>query len=69
MFAAKTVISKIFKIHHGTLQVVYNDFNKSYVELFELNNDLSIYLRHLRYLANEIFKLIMHLNPQFPWSY
>ena len=49
--------------------MVYNDFNKSYDELLELNNDLSIHQRHLRYLATEMFKSIMHLNPQFTWSY
>ena len=49
--------------------MVYNDFNKSYDELLELNNDLSIHQRHLRYLATEVFKSIMHLNPQFTWSY
>ena len=63
MFAGKTLINKICKTHHRTLQIVYDDFNKSYDELFELNNDLSIHQRHLRYLAIEVFKLIMHLNP------
>ena len=60
MFAGKTLISKICKIHHRTLQVVYADFNKSYDALIELNNDLSIHQRHLRYLAIEVFKSIMH---------
>ena len=69
MFVGKTLINKICKIHHRTLQVVYDDFNKSYDELLELNNDLSIHQRHLRYLAIEVFKSIMHLNPQFMWSY
>ena len=54
MFAGKTLINKICKIHHRTLQVVYDDFNKSYDELLELNNDLSIHQRHLRYLAIEV---------------
>ena len=69
MFAGKTLINKICKIHHRTLQVVYDDFNKSYDELLELNNDLSFYQRHLCYLAIEVFKSIMYLNPQFMWSY
>ena len=69
MFAGKTLINKICKIHHRTLQVVYDDFNKSYDLLLELNNDLSIYQRHLHYLAIEVFKSIMDLNPQFMWSY
>ena len=69
MFAGETLINKICKIHHRTLQVVYDDFDKSYDELLELNRDLSIHQRHLRYLVVEVFKSIMHLNPQFMWSY
>ena len=34
-----------------------------------MNDDLYIHLRHLRYLALELFKSIVHLNPQFMWSY
>ena len=69
-FTWKTLINKIFKVHHRTQQVVYDDeFNKLYDELLELNNALSIHQRHLRYLAIEVFKSIMHLNPQFMWSY
>ena len=69
MFAGKTLINKICKIHHRTLQVVYDDFNKSYDELLELNNDLFIHQRHLCYFVIEVFKSIMNLNPQFMWSY
>ena len=69
MFAGKKLVNKICEIHHRTLQVVYDDFNRSYDELLEPNKDLSIHLRHLRYLAIEAFKSIKHLNPQFMWSY
>ena len=68
MFAGKTLINKIFKIHPRTLKVVYDDFDKSYHELIELNNDLNNQ-RHLCYLPIEVFKLIMRLNPYFMWSY
>ena len=69
MFAGKTLINKICKIHHRTLRVVYNEYNKSYGELLQLNNNVSIHQRHLQYLALEIFKSLMHLNPKFMWSY
>ena len=69
MFAGKTLINKICKIHHRTLQVVYNEYNKSYQELLQLNNIVSIHQRHLQYLALEVFKSLMHLNPEFMWSY
>ena len=64
LFAGKTLINKICKCHHRTLQVAYDDFNTSYDELLEVNNDLSIHQRHVRYLAIEVFKSIMYLNPQ-----
>ena len=34
-----------------------------------MSNNLSIHQKHLRCLAIEVFKSIMHLNPQFMWSY
>ena len=60
MFAGKTLINKICKIHHRTIQVVYNEYNKSYEELLQ---------RHLHYLALEVYKSLMHLSPEFMWSY
>ena len=69
MFAGKTLINKIFKIHHRTLQVVYNEYNKSYKELLQLNNNVSIHQRQLQYLTLEVFKSLIYLNPEFMWSY
>ena len=69
IFAGKKLINKICKIHHRTLQVVYNEYNKSYGELPQLNNNVSLHQRHLQYLALEDFKSRMHLNPEFIWSY
>ena len=69
MFAGKTLLNRICKIHYRTLQVVYDGYNSSYDELLQLNNCPSVHQRHLRFLALEVFKSIMHLNPQFMWSY
>ena len=49
------------KIDHRTLQVVYNEYNKSYDELPKLNNKVSIHQRNLQYLALKVFKSL--LNP------
>ena len=68
MFTGKT-INKICKIHHRTLRVVYNEYNKTYGEPLQLNNNVSIHQRHLQYLALEVFKSLMHLNSEFMWSY
>ena len=62
-------INKICKIHHVTLRVDYNEYNKSYGELLQLNNNVSIHQRHLQYLALKVVKSLMRLNPEFMWSY
>ena len=49
--------------------MVYNEYNKSYQELLQLNNNVSIHQRYLQYLALVIFKSLIHLNPEFMWSY
>ena len=63
MFACKSLISKVRKIHFKALQVVYNGYEKSYNELFILNRDISIYQKHLHFLATEVFKSVINLIP------
>ena len=69
MFAGKTSINKICKIHHRTLQVIHDDYQKSSDELLDINNDVNVHQKHLRILALEVFKSITHVNPEFMWSY
>ena len=69
MFAGKSLISKVQKIHFRTLQVVYNTYEKSYNELLILNRDISIHQKHLHFLATEVYKSVNNLNPQFMWNY
>ena len=42
MFAGKTSINKICKMHHRTLQVIHHDYQKSYNELLDINKDVNI---------------------------
>jgi len=69
MFAGKTAINKICKIHHRTLQIVYNDYTKTYEQLLDISKTTSIHQRHLKCLATEVFKSLLHLNPEFMWNY
>ena len=55
MFASKTAINKILKIHYRTLQVVYSEYHKSYDELLQINKEI------------EVYKSIMQFNPEFMW--
>ena len=48
IFASKTAINKILKIHYRTLQVVYKEYHKSYEELIQINKDISIQQKRLR---------------------
>ena len=67
MFASKTAINKILKIDYITLQVVYSEYHKSYEELLQINKDIPVHQKHLRILALEVYKRIMHFNPEFMW--
>ena len=69
MFCGKESISKIHKIHHRSLKTVYNSYDQTYEEILTMSNDTSIHQKHLQFLAIEVFKSIMKLNPQFMWSF
>ena len=62
------LFSKIEKIHHRTLKVVYG-IDDSYNNLSVSSNSVSIHPRHLQFLVTEIFKSISQINPEFMWSF
>ena len=62
MFAGKTSINKICKIHHRTSQVNHNDYQKSYDELLDINKDVNIHQQHLCALALEVLKALRTLT-------
>ena len=68
VFCRKTLYSKIEKIHHKTLKVIYES-NDTYDNLLLQGNTVSVHQRHLRFLVAEIYKSISQLNPGFIWSY
>ena len=69
MFAGKLSIAKICKVHFRTLQIVYNNYDKSYHDLLNFSNYFSIHQRHLRFLAIEVYKSLMNINPEFMWEF
>ena len=60
----KTFYSKIEKIRHKTLKVIYG-IDNSYSNLLLRSDYVSIHQRHLRFLVTEIFKSISQINPEF----
>ena len=65
MFAGKSSIAKICKIRFQTLKMVYNNYDKSYHDLLSFSNDVSIHQWHLQFLAIEVYKSLMNINPEF----
>ena len=65
MFGRKSSIAKICKIHFRTPQIVYNNYDKSYHDLLNFNNDASIHQRYLRFLVNDVYKSLMNIHPEF----
>ena len=68
MFRRKTLYSKIEKIHHKTLKVIYES-NDTHDNLLLQSNTVSVHQRHLRFLMTEIYKSISQLNPEYMCSY
>ena len=64
MFAGKSSIANICKIHFQTLQVSYNNYDKSHHDLLNFSNDVSIHQRHLRFRAIEVYKPLKNMNPE-----
>ena len=68
MFAGKTAINEICKIHPRTQQVIHNDYQKSYGQLLDINKDVIIHQKQLCTLVLEVFKSITLVNSEFMWS-
>ena len=62
MFCRKGLYLKMQKIHHKTLKVIYQS-NKTYEELLELSETVSIHQQRLRFLVTEANKCFL-LKPQ-----
>ena len=68
MFCRKGLYLKMQKIHHKTLKVICHS-NKTYEELLELNETVSIHQRQLRFLVTKVYKSTSCLNPKFMCSF
>ena len=55
IFCRKSLYSKIEKIHHKTLKVIYES-NGTYDNLLLQTNTVSVYKRHLKFLMTEYIK-------------
>ena len=62
MFCRKGLYLEMKKIHLKTLKVIHQS-NKTYEELLELSETVSIHQRHLRFLVTGVYKSTSYLNP------
>ena len=67
MLCRKKFYSKIEKIHHRALKVIYGKDN-SYNNLLLSSNFVSIHQRQLCFLVTEILKSISQINSELMWS-
>ena len=67
MFCWKTLYHKIGKIHHRTLEVIYQS-EESYESLLLESSSVSVHQRHLRFLVTEIYKSTTQINLEFMWT-
>ena len=66
MFANRSSVDKILKIHKRILQTVHDVCDESYGNLLSQgSNNISIHQKHMRYLTIEIYKSLTKLNPGF----
>ena len=68
MFCRKELYFKMQKTYHKTLKVIYQ-YNKTYAELLELSETVSIHQRYLRFLVTKIYKSTSSLFPKFMSSF
>ena len=65
MFANKSSVDKILKIHKRTLQIIYDVYDESSENLLNRSDDIWIHQKHLRYLVIEVYKFLTMLHPGF----
>ena len=65
MFCSGKSNLRIENIHKRTIREAFNKYEKNYKDLFADHDEISIHLKHLQFLATEIFKSVNKLNPQF----
>ena len=62
MFCSRKSNSKIKRLHERALRIVYNDYERTYEELFSRDNSFSIHDQNIHCLATEIYKVANDLS-------
>ena len=68
MFCGKTANKEIKKIHKRVLRILFNDYEVSFEELLQRNNEQITNLKSLHKLMTEVYKSLNCQNPEFMWD-
>ena len=68
MFCRKTSNALVNRTHKRALRVVYENKHLSLEELLVVDGNVNIHIKNLRVLMTQIFKSLMHMNPEFMWD-
>ena len=65
MFCGKTTNREINKIHERALRILFNDYEASFEELLQRNNEQTVHTKNLDNLMTEVYKSLNRQNPAF----
>ena len=61
---SKILNNKINDLHEKDLQLVYDNWQSTFKELFSIDNSVSIHHSNLQVLATELYKVHYELPPE-----
>ena len=68
MFCGKTANKEINRIHKRALRILFNDYEASFEELLQRNNEQTVHTKNLHKLMTEVYKSLNCQNPAFMWD-
>ena len=63
MFHSRRLNNKINSIHERALRITYQDNKRTFLELLNKDNSISIHHRNFQFLATEMFNILQGLTP------
>ena len=65
MFCGKTANKEINRIHKRALRILFNDYEASFEELLQRNNEQTVHTKNLHKLMTEVYKSLNCQSPAF----
>ena len=66
MFSGKTANDEVNKVHKRAWRVLLNDYDSSFEELSQRYKEVTVHIKNLQKLMQEVNKCITSGNPSFP---